>query len=170
MQPPPILHGIHGQVGRIARGGHAHMPFVSFGIIDAIGGGPALGILGKIVGVHRFRLLSPTLTGVLKAADEFLLLRIDADARSPRLPKFLAFLGDVAKLSVTVRVGTTRVQRFAMAAQTELLRAEQPTNRRRTGPALQFPRQAPQPRTNPFLAATRISGGFRRYEPGEILG
>ena len=112
------------------------MPFVSLGIINAIGRGPALGILGKIVGVHRFRLLPPTLPGVLEAADEFLLLRINADARIPRLPKLLAFLGNVAELPVAVRVGTTCVERFAMAAQTELLLAEQPTNRGRTSPAL----------------------------------
>ena len=114
------------------------MPFVSLWIINAVRRGPALGILRKIVSIDRLLLLTPTLTRVFETADEFFLLRVDADARIARPSKFLAFLGDVAELSVAIRVRATRVERFAMAPQTKLLRAQQPTNRRRTSSTLQL--------------------------------
>lgn len=138
MQTPPILDGIPGQVGRIARGGHAHVPFVSLRIINAVRRRPALGILGEVVSIDWLRFLPPALTTILEATDEFLLLRVDADARIACLPKLLAFLGDVAKLPVAIRVRAARVQRFTMAPQTEFLCAQQATNRRRTSSALQL--------------------------------
>lgn len=138
MQTPPILDGIPGQVGRIARGGHAHVPFVSLRIINAVRCRPALGILGEVVSIDWLRLLPPALTRILEAADEFLLLRVDADARIACLSKLLALLGDVAELLVAIRVRASRVQRFAMASQTEFLCAKQATYRRRTSSTLQL--------------------------------
>ncbi len=144
MQTPPIDQSVDGQVGSITGSRNTDMTFVSLGIIDAVGRGSALCILREIVGIDRFVCLTPALTGVFELANEFFLLRVDADPWGTLLAKLLAFLSDILELLVAFRMSSTCVERLAMAAQTELLSTKQAANCRRAGPAMKLLRQTSQ--------------------------
>src|SRR5438067_1350939 len=121
------------------------MPLVVFRIVDAIGRCPALRVAGKVVVVDLLRFLTPRCASVFELADEFLFLRIDADAWVTAATEVRALRADVLELPIALGVLLARVQHLAVAAQAELFVAQQPTDRRRTGTAIQPLRQRPQP-------------------------
>jgi hypothetical protein len=110
--------------------------------------------------VDLLRFTTPGLAGILELADEFLLLGVDADARIAAAAKLVTLLLNVAELPIAFCVGLSRVQRLSVAAQPELLLAQQSADGGRTGAAIEFLRQRSQTRTAPFLAGTGIAGGF----------
>ena len=129
MQTPPVGDGIYGQVRRVARRGHAHMPLVSLRIVNSVLRRAALGVLGKVVGVDFLRFFPPRLPGVLEIPHQFLFLGVHADSRVARAAEFFALCGDVAELSISLGVRLARVQHLAMAAQAVALLPQQAADR-----------------------------------------
>ena len=82
--------------------------------------------------------LTPRLTGILELAEEFLLLRIDADSRVATAAEFFALFGDMPELLIAFGVRLSGVQHFAVASLAVLLFAQKAADRRRTGAAIQL--------------------------------
>ena len=99
---PPLLDAVDGE--RRGVGGSADEDGAGIGarVVDAVGDGEALGIGGEVVVVDEFGAAVPLRAGIAEGADEFLLLRIDADDRDAVGGAALAQLGDVPELLVAV--------------------------------------------------------------------
>ena len=82
--------------------------------------------------------LTPRLAGIFELAEEFLLLRVDADSRVATAAEILALFGDVPELLIAFGVRLSSVQHFAMTSLAVLLFAQQATDRRRTGTVIQL--------------------------------
>ena len=118
---PPVGDGVHGQIRRVSRRGHTHLPFVPLRIVDPVLRCSTLGVLGKVVGVHFLRFLPPRLAGVLEVPHQFLVLGVHADPRVAGAAELLTLGSNVAELSIPFGVRLARVQHLAMAAQTVAL-------------------------------------------------
>ncbi len=116
-----IIDGEGRGIGRLA---DLQTGLVMVQVIDTIGHGTALGILGKIMVVHLFGVLTPDLSSVLEIADQFLLFRIDAHRRLSRLFMPGALLIDMGKLALSVRM-VCAFSVFAIGVQPIIMRLQQ---------------------------------------------
>ena len=71
--------------------------------VDAVGNGDAFGVGSKVVVQDRTTLQRPFPAGVLKAPEQLLLFRVDADDRQVGDGEALAERGDLPKLRVALR-------------------------------------------------------------------
>ena len=137
------------------------MPRVALGIINPVRRGTRFGIRTEVVIVDLFTVAAPRLAGVFELADQLFLLRIHADPRIARFAKLFTLAGDVAELLVAFGVMLAGVEHLAMASQPQILIAQKPGDGGGTRPAIQFFRQASQPRPHPLFVRTRIARRFR---------
>ncbi len=158
---PPVAEGICGKVRNVLRRRHADVPRVALGIINPVRRGTRFGIRTEVVIVDLFTVAAPRLAGVFELADQLFLLRIHADPRVSRFAKRFTLTGDVAELLVTFGVMLAGVEHFTMASQPQLLIAQQPGDGGGTRAAIQFLRQAAQPRADPLFVRARIARRFR---------
>jgi hypothetical protein len=102
---PPAADGLHSELGGVAIAAHRHPARVGAQVVDAVRYGLAL-LAGEVVNFGPARVPGrtpgPALAGVL--ADQFLLLRIDADYRLARGEGSGDPVVDVAELGVAIRV------------------------------------------------------------------
>jgi len=111
---PPVLDGVDSQVGGIAGCRHAHVPLITFGIVDPIGCRPAFGVSWEIVIVDLLGFLAPRCAWVLELADEFFFLRIYADSWITTLAEIAALLLNVPKLSISLCMLLAGMQDFTV--------------------------------------------------------
>ena len=103
----PMGQIINGKSRCISRLTNIHRGGVVLQVINTIQHGTPLGILWKIVAVHFERFLTPNLAGILKITDQFFLLGINTQTRLTGLLMLGAFLMNIVKLLITVRMGRT---------------------------------------------------------------
>lgn len=103
-------------------GAHIDPAGVRGDIVDAVGHGLAQLTVGEIAGVdlHRFTLRLPFAAVVLEEADQFLLLHVHTDHRSPVVPVVAGLLVEVVELGVPVGV-LLALQGLGVALQAEAL-------------------------------------------------
>ena len=82
---PPVFQSVGCKIGNVFRRAHTDMTRVSLGIVNSVRHGNRFGVRTEVVVVDLLALATPCLPGVFELADEFLLLRVDADARFPAL-------------------------------------------------------------------------------------
>ena len=162
---PPAADGLHGELGGVAVAAHGHPARVGAQVVDAVGHGLAL-LAGEVVNFDPARVPGrtpgPALAGVL--ADQFLLLRIDADHRLARGEGSGDPVVDVAELGVAIRV-LLALDGLGVGLQAVLQRAgQQPPDAVVGDPvplASQFPGQVAGRLGGPPQPGHRIAPGLR---------
>jgi hypothetical protein len=101
---PPRCYGIDGELRRVGRQANINVSPILARQVKAIRCCPTRSVLEKIVTVHLFRFQTPSLSSVLEVADQFFFLGIYADYRPTGLQKPFLLSGDVAKLSIPIRM------------------------------------------------------------------
>jgi len=99
---PPLVEGGDGELRGVVGGAHEDRAAVGVQIVDAVGDGGPEGIGAKVVVVDEHGLTVPGAPVVLEAADELLLLGVDADDRQPLGEEVLAQFADAGELGVAV--------------------------------------------------------------------
>lgn len=101
----PPLGDIVGRESRSVMGGADESRAVIAGqIANAVGDGDAVGVGAEVMIRHRCRLQAPNAAWILKIADQFLLLGVDADDGEGSPGKSPSLLFDALKLPVTFRM------------------------------------------------------------------
>ena len=93
-------------------------PLIAAHIIDAIRSGLAQSILREVVCIDFDWFANPCLTGILKITNQLFMFRINADDRKVVLNKSLLLSRNIAKLTITVRMGRTG-EAFAIGFQAQ---------------------------------------------------
>lgn len=105
---PPFTDGVDCEVRRVVGHSDENGTAIGLHVVDAIGHCKTLSHGTKIMVMHRDGFLIPGGTGVLEAANEFLLLGIHADDRRAMIREAFAQCVDVFELRVSVWTRTRR--------------------------------------------------------------
>ncbi|OWK43309.1 TPR repeat-containing protein [Fimbriiglobus ruber] len=101
---PPRDNRIDRKLRRVGRFAHVHVTAVVLYQVDAIRGGPALGVTEEVISVDLVRLVAPGLPILLEVADQLFFLGIHADDRPARFQEPPLLVGDVAELTIPIGV------------------------------------------------------------------
>lgn len=103
---PPFVDGSDGEDRGVMVDTHRDPGAVVGNVVDSVGDGLAVGLIGKVVGGHldRFALWMPFLAGLRELTDQFFFLCIDADHGVAGGEELAGQLVEVAELVVPVWV------------------------------------------------------------------
>jgi hypothetical protein len=103
---PPVLDTINGELGGVRGGADEQCAPVGLQVVHTVGHGDAISGGAEVMVVDEHRPTLPCGSLILEGANEFLLLRVDADDRQVLGGKALPQVGDSGELGISVRVPT----------------------------------------------------------------